>query len=252
MNLMGASARAEDARLAVSMGVKQDMPDGICMLNEHVQNRTPPDQTCALDGEIRVLMIGDSHATHFMGALVDSFPSVNFSLINASGCRPVLHSEGRMACVELMKPALQEFIPFSDFHAIIVSARWRNGNSDQVQATVQHLQQFSDRVLVWGQTVEYEVDVPAQLASAALVRAPRERVTEPRNHSRHKEINDDLSQNLAKVNSEFYDPLAVLCAGLECIRFDETGVPFQWDYGHLTKAGAKFVVEQYQARGLAF
>lgn len=249
----GAAIRLpEDARLAVSMGVKQDLPNEICILNEHVTNRTPLNQTCALNGETRVLMIGDSHATHFMNALVDSFPNVKFSLINASGCRPVLQSVGRRSCVELMQAALLEFIPFTDFHAVIVSARWRNGNSDQVGATAEHLQQFTDNVLVWGQTVEYQVDVPAQLASEALLRAPRDGVTDPQSHSEHREINYALSESLKRVSVKFYDPLSVLCVELECIRFDDAGIPFQWDYGHLTAAGAKFVVEEYRARGLTF
>lgn len=205
-----------------------------------------------------VLVLGDSHAAHFRIALPAAFPQVHFISATTSGCRPVVRPaadprDGTLACRDGFQHIFNDIIPRTHYDAIILSARWRNGEADQIRETVDYLQQFIDRVIVFGQTLEYKTDVPVALSQAFLPRRGAS-LSELSRYPEIEVINDLMLRLLAGSNAEYYSPLDALCpAGAESCRvLTDDGIPFQRDYGHFTFEGANQMIEMFRAQGLAF
>lgn len=210
--------------------------------------------TCRVDtnGRNAVLLIGDSHARHFINALVDTFPSIYLSYLTRSQCRPVIRTEGRDECVEAMKSAYNELIPATHYDAVILSARWRNGQADQIADSVQYLKRFTDRVIIFGQTVEYEGALPDLMLSRELLRAPVDLAGEPPKTAGLRALNAEIEKAARAAGAEYYDPLASICTNGSCQTVTTDGTPLQADYGHLTLPGSTLVLERFKAAGLAF
>lgn len=112
-----------------------------------------------------VLVVGDSHAAHFMAALRTVFPNISFSQANASGCRPVIPVRGVERCAELMKQVFSKYA--KDFDVVVLSSRWPNDSIGQIRHTVDKLRSRS-KVIVLGPSLEYKFDLPILLAKRTI------------------------------------------------------------------------------------
>lgn len=211
-------------------------------------------KSCLLepDGRKRVLLLGDSHARHYAGAFVAAFPEVYLSFATRSQCRPVINPAGNETCVEVMRDIYAKLIPSKRYDAIILSARWRNGQSDQVAASVAYLKQFADSVIVFGQTVEYSAALPDLLLADEMLRAPVDLTTEPPRAPSLRALNSEIERAALAAGAQFYDPLTAICSTGACRTTTADGTPMQVDYGHFTRKGAEFVLDGFKAEGLSF
>lgn len=213
-----------------------------------------PETGASCKGTVRqphVLIIGDSHASHFTSALVHAFPNVDFSIITASGCRPVLGSQGRATCVALMELAYKKYIPDTQFDAILISARWRNGQVELIPASVRYLQQHTDQVILFGQTMEWKDSLPSILARNYLPRREASMQSLSR-YDRMRLVDHKIRDLIEDIQIQYYSVLDVICPNGECLVTTDGNAPIQRDYGHLTYEGALYVVENLKRRGLNF
>ncbi|WP_417310456.1 acyltransferase family protein [Devosia sp.] len=234
--------RARDCEVALIVGTGRDRN---CL---HLASDRP-----------NVLLAGDSHARHFGRALGEMFPNVNFVVAVQVNCRPVLASAdmdrslGRETCFEATERLFEDVVPVFGFDAIILSARWHNGNAHRIAETVDYLQRFTPRVIVFGQTIEYAVDLPVLMAADTLLRRqiPIEELTR---YDAMRAVDDAVLDQVAGRAGEFYSPLDAICrAGASsCRTLAPSGAVMANDYGHLTLDGARYVLEQFKAAGLAF
>lgn len=202
-----------------------------------------------LNGRPRALVIGDSHAGHYVAALADRFPEIHFSFFTKSHCRPVLEPTGEAACVEKIRQAYSEIIPQGVFDVVILAARWRNGQWEQVGASIEYLRAHVPTVIVFGQTIEYRTGVPEILLSSALPRRERLELRQASYVDKLRPINAQLRAMTEAAGAQFYDPLEAFCDADNC-HAESQHVPLQWDYGHLTYEGAVYVLDQFRAQGL--
>jgi hypothetical protein len=219
-----------------------------------------PSQACDLmssrrcagksQGHEAVLLLGDSHGRHFMRALVDVFPTAYLNLATNSGCRPVLAPVGDPACIKRVQGLYRDSIPGAHFDAIILSARWRNGESEQIAASVEYLKRYADRVIVFGQTLEYSAALPDLLLSDELLRAPVDLSREPPRTPALRTLNEAIKKAAAAAGAEYYDPIDAICANGSCRTLAPDGAPIQRDYGHFTEQGAAYVLNSFKAAGL--
>lgn len=204
-----------------------------------------------------VLVIGDSHSGRFSLALTEDFPDVQFFALRKSGCRPVLHPSGRAGdpdvaqCRELMPRAFEDIIPATHFDAIILVARWSMGPTEvpQLPATVNYLAQYADRVIVFGQTLEYQTDLPAILMEGLLPRR-QQPIGALMKYHMMKRLDDQMRADLADTPAEYYSVLDAICPGgkLHCITVTPSGAPSARDDSHLTYEGAKVVLRAHDLR----
>ncbi len=238
----------ETLRIASYLDYKRPKPDGrFCSVG-----LSPKERVC-LSAEYekpKVALIGDSHATPFLAPLVSAFPNLEFFSFRDSGCRPVLNTTGKASCVELVQSTLEEVVPAMNFDAIIVVARWRNGESEFIGETVAHLSSHTGKVIVFGQTMEYRTDLPAFIVAENL---PRKKIKPKKMLKRYdklKMLDVKMRQDLSGLRVQYFSTLDTVCPDGECKYLTHAGVPFAWDYGHLTMEGATSVLSDFRSQGL--
>jgi peptidoglycan/LPS O-acetylase OafA/YrhL len=188
------------------------------------------------------LLVGDSHAAHLWPGLQAVRSDINFLQATASGCPALRGSQGAKRCTGVLAFVFDTFLPAHHLDAILLSGRWVSTNLAELQKTVAYLRPFADRVVVLGPIVEYDQPLPRLLARSILDRDPglpaRHRVTKQR------AIDRILTEGLRASGAEYFSLYAALCPGGECTVWASTGVPLQFDYGHLTERGAELALER--------
>jgi SGNH domain (fused to AT3 domains) len=241
----------EERKIAQYMGYKSGFGKEICRLEGDDIKLSCPAHN---ERQPNVLLMGDSHAIHFARALPITFPNVNFFIAARSGCRPVIDavaSDGKDECVELMDWVFHEAVPNMWFDSIILSARWRNGHSEQLPATVAYLRKYTDRVIVFGQTMEYRTSLPEMMLVDAL---PREESNLNRK-DRFDEVsrlNMQIISALRSTGAEVFLPSEAICPAGRCSSQTPTGALYQFDKAHLTLDGATEVLSRFKRLGLSF
>jgi peptidoglycan/LPS O-acetylase OafA/YrhL len=228
-----------------------DVPADVCKYEG--DDRYDAGASClqGVNGRRRVLVLGDSHAMHYFPALVQAFPQIHFSASMASQCRPVIAPRGKETCVAQMQAAYQDVVSRGDFDAVILSARWNNGDADQIRKSVEYLRRYTSNVIVFGQIAEYRTSLPEILLGGTL---PRRRVSSLKEASivpQLRALNVKVGEDARAAGAAFYDPLEALCGqGSECVTRNADGVPVQFDYGHLTNEGARYILDRFARDGL--
>ena len=210
-----------------------------------------PDCLTRQGGEPRLLILGDSYATQLALPVYQSADNATLITIGNNGCRPVLDSVGRRQCTELMARAFDTYLSEGNFDAVILAARWRNGNDiRKLRKTLTEILRRTDHVYVIGQPIEYTTFLPSLLASASLPR----RSHEIRAFNRYEEVSaleKEVKSALEGLPVTYVSPLQALCdADGNCQTVTDGNVPIQYDYGHLTREGARLVIDRLIQQGL--
>ncbi len=194
-----------------------------------------------------VLLVGDSHGAQYFSALQQSIPSVEFSQVNASGCRPVMSYIGEKRCTVLMKLALEEYAKDYKFDAIILAGRWETKDIAEISRTVEQLSMTTGKVIVLGPIIEYKQALPRLLAR---FNPDQRELSEARLLERVKKIDERMQSALSLSDSEYYSILNTICPNGGCRVFTSTGSPIQFDASHLTHEGALEIVEELVEQGM--
>ncbi|MCA0433079.1 MAG: acyltransferase [Proteobacteria bacterium] len=189
-------------------------------------------------GKLNILLIGDSHASHYYLALKDLLPEANVSQISAIGCRPLVGVPMRNLCGRLFRKAFVDIIPRRKFDVIFVSARWQDQDDRRMPETITYLQQFAPKVVLIGPSIRYDVSFPRLLATSHILGAEI-----PERQSRQREvskIDSDIRRVLPERN--YVSAYAVQCPSGRCLT-EVDGVPILFDKSHLTYEGSKAILE---------
>lgn len=199
-------------------------------------------------GKRNYLVLGDSHADAVWRAITLAFPDLHFLKASATGCRPVMGGAGEAPCLAVIEDVYRNFIPGAGLDGVILVGRWRTTDFPAVAASLAFLKAHVPRVVVFGPTVEYLGDFPLLLASERLNGS--DRLTMAARDPGKKPLSDALGALVAGVGGVTYIPVydALCPGGTTCIETTPEGVPLQFDYGHLTLAGAKLLIARVQDR----
>jgi hypothetical protein len=202
------------------------------------------------DTRANVLLIGDSHASHFHDAFVAVYPEVSIMQATASGCRPLLNYDGKQPCTDLARTLLESFIPEADLDAVIVSGRWKSRDLEAVGITVAHLTEHVPNVIVMGPTMEYTTDVPLILmkyADSGLATIADIAM------SVRREDRAEVSQSMAEATiangARFVDVQEYLCSEERCRLFTPNGDLITYDYGHFLQEAAIWLIGEVRNSG---
>lgn len=210
-----------------------------------------PDCLTREGGEPRLLILGDSYASQLAQPVYQSNKNAALITIGSHGCRPVIESVGRLQCTELIARTFDSYLRGGNFDAVILAARWRNGNDiRKLRKTLTAILRRADHVYVIGQPIEYTTSLPSLLASASLPR----RSHEVRDFNRYEEVaalEEKVKAALEGLPVTYLSPLQALCgADGDCQTVTDGNVPIQYDYGHLTREGARLVIDRLIQQGL--
>lgn len=207
------------------------------------QNETFDENCLTLDPHRpNYILLGDSHAAQYWGALSTAMPSANFIQATVTGCRAGLYKDPRTDCKAFMNRVLQLAIS-SKLDGVILAGRWQRSDIPALAAALQLLNNAKVRSVVVGPTVEYQSDLPALLARERLLHRDDRQVgayLKPAPFA----INTEISALVKSTPSvTFADVIGVTCQNQkQCTATSPDGGPMTFDYGHLTLDGAAFVV----------
>lgn len=199
-------------------------------------------------GAKNVLLFGDSHAAQWYPGLRKNFPNINFLQATASGCRPLLSTVGEKRCTDLRDYVYREFLENNKIDAIILAARWK---ADEIEAsfadTLSLLKRFTDRVIVLGPVAEHRPTIIDQILSNNFERSIANfSSSEAFTYVDKERIR--LSQRVAELadqnETKFISVTALQCFDEKCRITTPSGMPFAFDYGHLTLDGSETLVQE--------
>ncbi|MDM9622242.1 acyltransferase family protein [Rhizobium sp. S96] len=227
-------------------GNATDYRSGTCFLSSASDNpeKFQSDKCLAIsDVKPDYLLIGDSHAAHLYAGLVAT-RSINVLQASASGCKPVIGSTGAERCTKLMSFVMNDFLPKHRVDTIMLSARWKQSDLPGLLQTVEWLKHYSDRILVFGPIVEYEEPLPKVLAKSLYYGDP-DLVAEYRVDDQ-QDTDRIMSAELGRAGVEYISVYKALCPDKNCTVWDAAHLPIQFDYGHLTGAGSRLLINRVE------
>jgi peptidoglycan/LPS O-acetylase OafA/YrhL len=202
-----------------------------------------PAECLALDpARPNVVILGDSYAAQYWRAFALRYPERNVMQANASGCRPLLGGGGEARCREVVDHVLGPLLSTGRVATVVLAARWLDDELEALPATIRRIQQAGARVVVIGPTVEYEGEFPSILARSLAKRDPSY-VGRWRVHDREAQ-DARIAALVAPTGAAYVSPLRLLCPQGRCLLRTADGGPMQFDYGHLTLAGSRYVVDR--------
>jgi peptidoglycan/LPS O-acetylase OafA/YrhL len=191
-------------------------------------------------GKPNYLVVGDSHAGAVWRAIMLAYPNDHFIKASISGCRPVLDAEGEAPCRDLINYIYRDFLVRNRLDGVIVVGRWRATDFPKVAPTLEHLKPLTRQIVVFGPTVEYDGLFPLLLAREKL--NGTDGVTEAARDPSKKGLSDALGAIVRAEGIDYVSIYDAICPGGRCAETTPEGVPLQFDYGHLTLAGAEMVI----------
>lgn len=189
------------------------------------------------------LIMGDSHAAHFVPAIEATHPEINLLQATASGCEPARGDAGAKRCTQLFAYVFDEFLPAHHVDALILSGRWPQSSLVALEKTIPYLHPFADRVIVLGPIVEYDQPFPQLLARSIANQEPG--LLERHRIAKQRTLDQLYARRVAALSgAEYYSVYEATCPNESCTVWASPGVPMQYDEHHLTLRGAELVLER--------
>jgi peptidoglycan/LPS O-acetylase OafA/YrhL len=193
-------------------------------------------------GRQSVLVMGDSHAAHFVAAFEALYPEMDILQASASGCEAARGVHGAKRCTKLFEFVFNEFLPKHHVNTVVLAGRWPRDIYPYLKNTIAYLQPMVDRVVVLGPVVEYDQPFPRLLAQSIVEGDPglvaRHLVRAQRSGDRY------YAERLASLRVRYFSVYDATCPHDECTLWAAPGVPMQYDEHHLTLQGAKLVLDR--------
>jgi len=193
-------------------------------------------------GKKSVLIMGDSHAAHFVAAFKARHPDHCFLQATASGCEALHHGPGGKRCTRLFAEIFDDFLPKNRVDTVILSGRWPRSALPQLLKTIDYLKPMVGRVVVLGPVVEYDQPFPELLARSIVDKDPelsgKHLVPSQRKADRY------FAEKLAASGADYFSIYDATCPADKCTQWAAPGVPMQYDAHHLTLEGAELVLDR--------
>jgi peptidoglycan/LPS O-acetylase OafA/YrhL len=200
-------------------------------------------------GGARAALVGDSHADHYMRGIRAVWPDLEVTQINASGCKPLFGDDGFPVCRELMRRALETWLPEGRYDRVILAARWTADDLALLPDTIARLRAHAAEVVVFGPVVEYRAPLPRLLATGKVT--PGEPAGRWSLAAEKAALDRRLGEVVTAAGGRHVSIVGSMCAGSDaCLTTTPDGAPVQFDYGHLTDEGAAIVLARLAAQGL--
>jgi peptidoglycan/LPS O-acetylase OafA/YrhL len=228
----------------------EDSREGTCFLSTRYARFDYFDQNVCVKFDAtkpNYLLIGDSHAAHFYGAIQTELGNVNLTQVTSSGCRPTIDFSGSDYCTSLMRWAYAELISTHHFDAIIVSGRWASTDLSSLKETIDMLSSYSEKLFILGPIVTYDQALPRLLARSFPNVNDSDLLIKATNYESIKKIDSSFKKMTFSPSARYVSVLDAICPGGNCIKVTPEGIPMQWDYGHLTYEGSLEVIARLVA-----
>jgi peptidoglycan/LPS O-acetylase OafA/YrhL len=190
-----------------------------------------------------VVVVGDSYAAQFWRAIALRLPQDNVMQATASGCRPLVGSGGDLRCREVADYVLGPLLDSGRLSTVVLAGRWLPEDLKYLPATIARVKAGGATPVVIGPVPEYQGPFPSILARAIanhdMASIDRWRVPA------RVELDREMAALVQRAGGTYLSPIATLCPAGHCLLTTPERAPIQFDYGHLTLSGARWVVDRF-------
>ncbi|MBX3479985.1 MAG: acyltransferase [Caulobacter sp.] len=220
------------------------MRDPACMAGIGLRREVDAGRCLVLaEDRPNLLLLGDSHSAHLWAGLSSALPGANIMQASAGGCRPTWPSDSADGiCRRHLQRIFQTWLPQHRPDAVILAARWEPADVKPLAATLKFLKAQGVPVILLGPVPRYDQELPRLLINAETRADP----TLPQRH--RMDLAPIADRRLEKVAAESGAPFVslyrALCPGDDaapCRTRTPDGAPMQYDGGHLTLAGSRYL-----------
>jgi hypothetical protein len=192
------------------------------------------------------LLWGDSFAASYAYGFFRNDRS-NFDVLQytSPSCPPIVgyHAASRPQCTPFNRN-VADIIRRYEISTVIMAANWnvylKRGKMryGDILDTVGHLRGLGVRVILVGQSPLFPFAYPDEYFFRIFGTQQAERA-----YYAPLDVAPDMNTRMAKIAADaaFFDPLALLCHGMECV-FKQGKLYLFYDYGHYTHYGSRKVV----------
>lgn len=205
--------------------------------------------------QVRLLVMGDSHATDGFNALYLSNPlpetvSVRrleiddvclFLFVDDGVSTEPVHVQAR--CRDHLA-YLKASPLLDDATHVVISTRWEESSFDYLPAFADYLQSRNNKVILMGRTGEFK-NVPSLVLKEGLNESTTMSLARDRNTSLDS-LNEKLRELSNRLDLAYVDKLPYLCNAEKttCDVIDDDGKILYTDYGHWSMEGARYFGER--------
>jgi peptidoglycan/LPS O-acetylase OafA/YrhL len=190
-----------------------------------------------------VVVVGDSYAAQYWRAIALRLPQANVMEAAGSGCRPLVGSGGDIRCREVADYVLGPLLDTGKVSTVVLAGRWLPEDLKFLPATIARVKAAGAAPVVIGPVPEYEGAFPSILARA-LANHDMPSIDRWRKPER-VELDREMAALVQRAGGTYLSPIAALCPRGPCMLTTPDHVPVQFDYGHLTLSGSRWVVERF-------
>ena len=220
--------------------------DGCMIYKNWIESFTNENCVHINTGKINILLLGDSHAEHFRRALEDHSDKFSVSVAVVSGCRPTFPGTGRKTCMTMMQRFYKELINDNKFDVAIVSARWNKTAIERMPDAIKLLKENIKNVVILGPGINYVQSLPILLARHGAALSAFNSNSKLLTYEQTKAVDQRLKSIAVGSGVNYVSLLELTCPNSQCRTLTKAGIPMQWDYGHLTYAGASELIEKFE------
>lgn len=131
---------------------------------------------------------------------------------------------------------------------VLLAGRWWAKDLPRLAETLDWFRAHDIPVILVGPIPQYSDDLTRLLILSWRFHDPdlprRRRLDWPAG------VDRDLRRLAADKGVAYVSLFDLLCDGQDCVTLVDPVTPLQWDYGHLTPEGSRFVADRLRARGL--
>lgn len=194
-----------------------------------------------------ILLVGDSFAAMYSGALKRKYPDTNLIQATPTHCKPFIGlKSGHKNCIDLYDYLYGEFLPINapKIDGIIISARWDLEDLEPLHQTINFINELGIKIFLLGPTPEFSIDLPAIISKKIFENKKLDDVAFSSHQvlKVHNSMIDFVSNYEGELN--FFSPYNVLCPDSSCNLILPSMIPIIFDYGHYTAEGASLVVDE--------
>ncbi|EJN08096.1 acyltransferase family protein [Herbaspirillum sp. YR522] len=194
-------------------------------------------------GSPNLLFIGDSHAAHLWPGLQAEAGAAGINVLQAThtGCRPAIAdlAQPKGACQKFVSQIVTEWLPAHPVDVVVLAGRWTRADLPGLPKVIAAARQHAKRVVVVGPIQQYVSALPRFLVRAS---SNQQQAAAQGLASGPFALDPQLREVAVGAGAQYFSLIGALCAQRSCKVTVDNGVPLQFDYGHLTVEGSRYVV----------
>jgi peptidoglycan/LPS O-acetylase OafA/YrhL len=193
------------------------------------------------------LLMGDSHANHLWYGLSQARPDINLMQAASAACRMTLrpHPGATAQCRRLNADLYGGLLVKRPPDRVILSGLWRAEDEAAVRETLRWFRKRGLKVVLIGPSPEYERALPELLALEKHLGDPQ--LARRRMRARAFEVDPIFARVAREEGVAYVSLLDILCPEDECRTLSPEGKPMQFDQGHYSRSGSRWIGERIAA-----